>query len=337
MVSVIVPVYNVEKYLDECVSSLIGQTLQDLEIILVDDGSTDTSGTKCDIWAEKDSRITVYHKPNGGLMSAWKYGVERSSGDYIGFVDSDDWVDADMYERMLSAASETGAEMVCASFVCEYEDGRQEFKKDYLEAGFYCRERILCEMSPYLLISSRYHDRGLFPSKAIKMFKRELLLSVLQDCDDRLTIGEDLITIFSCIQIAKGIFIMGDFYPYHYRIVGSSMMRSFSVSRYEKIDLLNQALLSVNEKYHTYDYRTQIYTDYLALYFRTMETQILSTQGAALIRSLRETFSAGSIQEAISRADQMMLSRKHRLYLLLMKLGLIRAVVLMRRIKDRMS
>lgn len=97
MISIIVPVYNVEKYIIECVRSLVNQTYTDIEIVLVDDGSTDMSGKICDELCQKDERIRVFHKANGGLMSAWKYGVLKSSGQYIGFVDSDDWVDSDMY------------------------------------------------------------------------------------------------------------------------------------------------------------------------------------------------------------------------------------------------
>jgi len=115
------------------------------------------------------------------------------------------------------------------------------------------------------------------------------------------------------------------------------MSQSFSDTRYEKIEILKQTLLLINEKYGAYDYRPQIYTDYLALYFRTVEYQIMSCSGSGLIRSLRKSFGAGNIQEAISLSDIAMLSSKHRLYLYLMKLGLVRILVMLRRIKQRMS
>ena len=90
-VSIIVPVYNTIKYLKKCVNSLVAQTYQDVEIILIDDGSTDDSGALCDWFANKYPQIKVFHKENGGLVSAWKYGVEHSTGEYLCFVDSDDW------------------------------------------------------------------------------------------------------------------------------------------------------------------------------------------------------------------------------------------------------
>ncbi len=101
LISVIVPVYNVEKYLDECVASIVNQTYKKLEIILVDDGSSDNSPIICDKWAKKDSRIKVIHKKNGGQSEARNVGLDNATGDYIGFIDSDDYIDSTMYEKLL--------------------------------------------------------------------------------------------------------------------------------------------------------------------------------------------------------------------------------------------
>lgn len=98
MISIIVPVYNVEKYLERCIESIVNQTYKDIEIILVDDGSPDNCPVICDRYAEKDNRIKVIHKQNGGLINARKSGLEIAQGDYIGFVDSDDWIEPEMYE-----------------------------------------------------------------------------------------------------------------------------------------------------------------------------------------------------------------------------------------------
>lgn len=111
LVTVIVPVYNVENYLEFCVDSLINQTLRDIEIILVDDGSPDSSGEICDILAASDERITVIHKKNGGLSSARNSGISIARGEYIGFVDSDDWVEPDMFELLYNAAKKNDADI----------------------------------------------------------------------------------------------------------------------------------------------------------------------------------------------------------------------------------
>ena len=112
LISVIVPVYNVEQYIDRCVESIINQTYQNLEIILVDDGSTDNSGIKCDEWKKKDKRVVVVHKKNGGLSDARNAGLEIANGEYIGFVDSDDYICLDMYRILSETMEKTQANIV---------------------------------------------------------------------------------------------------------------------------------------------------------------------------------------------------------------------------------
>lgn len=113
LISIVVPVYNVQKYLENCIESIIGQTYTSIEIILVDDGSTDKSSSICDKYAEIDSRIKVIHKENGGLSSARNAGLKQSSGKYVGFVDSDDYIDSTMYEKMLISMKEDDSQICC--------------------------------------------------------------------------------------------------------------------------------------------------------------------------------------------------------------------------------
>lgn len=114
LISVIVPVYNVEAFLPRCVDSILAQTYENLEIILVDDGSPDGCGTICDGYAAKDNRVKVIHKENGGLSSARNAGLEAATGEYIAFVDSDDWIELEMYGHMLSLLDKYEAKLVCA-------------------------------------------------------------------------------------------------------------------------------------------------------------------------------------------------------------------------------
>ncbi|MCR5485111.1 MAG: glycosyltransferase [Clostridiales bacterium] len=124
-VSVIVPVYNVEKYLGECLESIIGQSYRDLDIILVDDGSTDGSGDICDIYAKKDGRIRVIHKKNGGLSSARNAGLDAAKGGWFVYVDSDDFISRDMIRTMASVAEKHDAEIVKCNFI-SFKDGETE-------------------------------------------------------------------------------------------------------------------------------------------------------------------------------------------------------------------
>ena len=126
LVSIIVPVYKVEPYLEKCVRSLTAQTLSDIEIILVDDGSPDRSGEMCEQFAREDSRITVYHKQNGGLSDARNYGVERAKADLVGFVDSDDHVAPDMYDLLYKNLVKENADVSMCGTYSEYTYGVRE-------------------------------------------------------------------------------------------------------------------------------------------------------------------------------------------------------------------
>ena len=129
LISVIIPVYNVEKYLAQCIESIITQTYQNLEIILVDDGSKDSGGAICDEYAKKDDRIIVIHKENGGLSSARNVALDVAKGEWISFVDSDDWLSTEAYEEMMNALIETGADIATCGRVVEYVN-RKRYKGD---------------------------------------------------------------------------------------------------------------------------------------------------------------------------------------------------------------
>ena len=119
MVSVIVPVYKVERYLEQCLVSIVHQSYRHLEILLVDDGSPDNCPQLCDMWAQRDSRIHVIHKPNGGLSDARNAGLRQAHGDLVAFVDSDDWLALDMIEKMTDAMLRNQADMVICQYVVD--------------------------------------------------------------------------------------------------------------------------------------------------------------------------------------------------------------------------
>lgn len=130
MISLIVAVYNIEEYVKRCVISILEQSYRNLEIILVDDGSTDSSGQICDGFARKDRRIRVLHKPNGGLADARNAGLAIAKGSYIGFVDGDDWIDKEMYEKMLGAMLEQHADMAVCRYRRIYKDRTEDASTD---------------------------------------------------------------------------------------------------------------------------------------------------------------------------------------------------------------
>ena len=176
-ISVIVPVYKVESYLDTCVKSLVGQTFRDLEIILVDDGSPDGCGVMCDAWADRDERIRVIHQKNGGLSAARNSGIRAASGEYISVIDSDDRVDPEMLGTMLAALEESAADIALCGFVHEYEGAEGSGEKVLPGNAVLTRKEALAKLAGpqgvvFIVAWNRLcrreiYDRVLFPEGKI--------------------------------------------------------------------------------------------------------------------------------------------------------------------------
>lgn len=216
-ISVIVPVYNTEKYLVQCIESIQKQTFRAIEIILVDDGSTDSSGQICDQYAAGDSRIIVVHQKNSGLVAARKKGVTLSSGTYISFVDSDDWIDLDMFEILLREVWNTKRPIDIAAGGLKREfPGYADWKRNHLPAGLY-DERALTSMYHRLFFSKYFEEWEILPYLCGKLFSRGLqLYSGLMEVDNGITRGEDCLGVFQALLKAKSLLI-SDASSYHYR------------------------------------------------------------------------------------------------------------------------
>lgn len=167
MISVIVPVYNVEKYLERCVKTIAAQTYKDLEILLIDDGSTDKSGEMCDDFQQTDSRIKAFHKQNGGLSDARNYGIEHSAGEFISFVDSDDYIDEKMLETLHRLITENDADLAVCSAM------------DVFEGKEVTQVKEIKEFNLNKVESYKYMLRGDgIPSACNKLYKRQTVGNV---------------------------------------------------------------------------------------------------------------------------------------------------------------
>lgn len=244
--SIIVPVYNVEAYLSECLDSILAQTFTDFEVLLIDDGSTDGSSALCDEYAGKDKRIRCFHKENGGHMSARQEGFRRAAGDYVAFVDSDDWTAPVMYERMCSAAKKSGADVVCCNYTA-VAPGKQIERRDVCEPGFYNRRRLEEQVYPVMLYSGRFFHYGVSPSLCNKLFRRTLFEKHLFRVPLSLRLGEDGLAVYGCLLEASSACFLSESF-YYYRSNGGSLTHNMDEGR-----LMENRLL-----FDTYDRLTDL-------------------------------------------------------------------------------
>jgi glycosyltransferase involved in cell wall biosynthesis len=222
-ISIIVPIYNIKAYLPQCIESLLYQTFSDMEILLVDDGSTDGSGKICDEYAQKDSRIRVLHKKNGGLVSARKAGLSMAKGEYIAYVDGDDFIEPDMYERMYRTMKEQDVDVVMCG---RYEDTGDVSRKVFhgIPEGRYGKEGLIRDVYPQMIAKEAFFEWGIFPSVWDKLFRRECLEQFQMEVDDRIVMGEDAACVYPCLLHAESIYILQECL-YHYRQTVSSMVK----------------------------------------------------------------------------------------------------------------
>lgn len=225
--SIIVPVYNVEKYLEECLDSILAQTFTDYELILVDDGSTDSSGEICEHYREKSSIIKVLHKENGGLVSARKAGVSIAEGEYIGYVDADDRIEPSMYQKLCDEATKDSADIVICD-VWQWDGERKTRIVQNLPGGFFSKEQLEQEIYPNMLYAGHYYQFGFLPAVWNKIYKSEVLKRNQMLVDERIRIGEDAACSYMCILEAKKVSYIKNEYEYYYRINRNSMCQNWT-------------------------------------------------------------------------------------------------------------
>jgi len=221
LISIIIPVYNVESYLSECIESVICQTYRNLEIILVDDGSYDRSPVICDEFAKKDSRIIVKHIPNSGSTNARKQGLQIAKGMYIGFVDSDDWIDSTMYEELYALACSTKADIIASAFKVENTSISIQDKNSIL-SGVYTDDLLSAMVYQKMIDDKDTGEYGLLPNLWNKLFKKELIYENLMRLDNRIFYGEDAAVVYCSCLDAKTVCIVNKKW-YHYRIRDDSV------------------------------------------------------------------------------------------------------------------
>lgn len=239
--TIIIPVYNTEKYLKKCLDSVISQAIKNIEIICIDDGSTDNSPAILDEYAKRDDRIKVIHKTNGGLVSVRKHGVVEAKGKYIGFVDSDDWVEPDMFERLYNTAIKYNADMVSSGYIME--GGYVSYEYDSLEEGLYV-EADKCKWLDKIIFNMSEHDLGLRGSVCCKLFRGDLLKKIQPRVPDEITISEDKMCVLTFALECKSMYVIRDAW-YHYMINSGSMTQKPNTDYLIKVNAVYRYLTSL--------------------------------------------------------------------------------------------
>lgn len=224
LVSIIIPVYNVEKYIGRCLKSVTEQTYTKLEILIIDDGSTDNSLKICEEYKKKDERITIFHKKNGGVSSARNIGIKHATGDYLIFIDSDDYLQKEMIEQLYNNLIENYADMSVCEYFISYENGKdyRKFEKN--------EKKMLDKKEVYkYLLDTRYFGGFLFN----KLIKKELIYNngEIKFFDEKIHVCEDLLFICNISRnIGKVVYITQPLYYYSQR-ENSTLKQLYSYKR----------------------------------------------------------------------------------------------------------
>lgn len=221
--SIIIPVYNTKSYLPSCLDSILAQEWTDYEIILVDDGSTDGSSALCDEYAARHEHIRCHHQPNKGLVATRQQGFILSRGQYITFVDSDDWIASDMYTCMCRKAQETYADILCCNYIAVMPTREKKCCAPF-PSGLYNKERLISEVYPFMLYSGTFFVYGVSPNLWNKIFRRTLLEKHLLRVPHNVKVGEDALASYSCMLEASSIYFFDEAF-YFYRSNANSLTR----------------------------------------------------------------------------------------------------------------
>lgn len=318
LISVIVPIYNAEAYLSRCIDSILGQKYKNIELILVDDGSTDSSAKVCDEYATKDARVKVYHQRNSGVSAARNNGIDKSKGDYIAFVDADDYLDRNFAGEILKQATKNNADYVCCGYKRVYNDHEEVINGDG------SRQTMSPDELPIDLLNVQ-NGHGFAHMKLIKK-------SAIGDArfDEKIKVGEDaLFNIVLCKNINKAVIYNKPLYNYVFN--SNSVVRKYDKKYPDKylqsMKFMRQYIL---KNYRDYDDVIQNLYNYIAYhvllicvnycYHPLNENKYASLKKVCSIDLFRESI-------AKSKYDNMSISRKIALFCLKHKLYLMMSVI----------
>lgn len=260
-ISVIVPVYNSEKYLKRCIDSILNQTYKAIELILVDDGSPDNCGKICDEYAKKDKRVRVIHKTNAGVSAARNSGLEIASGNYATFVDSDDYIEPEMYGNMMEKVHQYNCDVVMCDCIKDFTDHSEIYTHD-IRAGFYDKEQLVNEYYPHLLMMENVEYPATISNWLI-LFNRNKLGNLRYVVGVRYS--EDLLFGAQLVYNTDSFYYMKEQAYYHYYINPTSATHKFTVDKWNDYKTLHFEINKYFSECESFDFSHQI--DLCLLFF----------------------------------------------------------------------
>lgn len=336
-ISVIVPIYKSERYLKRCVDSILNQTYSNLEVILVDDGSPDNCPEICESYRDDDIRVIVIHQQNAGVSAARNAGLDIASGEYVTFVDSDDYIDPNMYSSMMQIVEKYDCDIVMCDCVKEFSDHTEPFTHD-IRPGFYDKSQLIEEYYPHLLIMDSMEYPATI-SNYLLMFRNNKNLSSIRYIKG-VRYSEDWLFGTQLLKQARSFYYMKNNNYYHYFMNDQSATHKYVDNKWDDYEILYLNMIEYFEKCTDYDFSEQLNRVLLFLVYNAVG-DILSTQelnNSEKIKKAKKILSKRYVKKMFSRVkiQSLQISKKLKIltYIYKYQVG-IRFFIYLQRLKRR--
>lgn len=310
----IVPVYNKKKYLSECIDSILAQTWRDMELLLVDDSSTDGSGELCEQYAAWDGRIRVIHRPNGGPTAACVTGMEHARGNYYMFVDSDDYIDACMLEQMASCLTGRPGEIVCCNHMLE----KKKKTIPVIAAaspGIYEGAGLEREVKEKLI----GREQRLLPmSRCMKLCEKSVFDGNEKYYDMSIRMGDDFHLIYPALLNSTRLVVMEQAAFYHYRYVGDSIVHGYDAGMFKSVEAWRRAMERILADRKVRNGEECLRREYCYMLMIVMKNE-LRNPDRNYLAAIRKIFGSQSVRECIANTQLTVQERSNQLLYLGMK------------------
>lgn len=327
-ISIIVPCYRVEDYLDRCIESLVNQTLRDIEIVLVDDKSPDRVPQICDEWAKRDSRITVIHKKNNeGLGFARNTGLAVAHGEYVAFVDSDDFVDLEMYEKLYLKCKEDKLDVLYCGFYEYKNDDEKINRKETIQYATFSGHEVLHGMLSPCGVKGRITRYEMSVWHAI--YRRDIFVeNKVKFCSERELISEDIIFHIDYLRFCERVGFVPDQY-YYYCLNESSLSKKFMEDRLIKVDKLCEEIFR-RVKDNEYSFPIEDCMNFTCLSIRYPLTMLkdFKMPKDEKLKHINNMINSGVMKKWVNRINWIKLPPRYIIFFLLVKFGMSKLLLM---------